>query len=174
MSGSLKINIYVYKRCLFPLFAFESSQGKSDHPSPVGVGHTELLLHLAPGLLRLVAAHPPGLPDHLQPEQEHQRGAGVVGDLPAQGAIGDMPTNVVFSLESNFIVVRTIVTSQIVPWYKCCHHPAQGRRHGGHDVEGGQGAQEHHQLVVGHGQDGRDEEGLVPNLRHKDHSYRGG
>ena len=69
------------------------------HTSPVCVCHAQLLLHLSPGLLRLISAHPPGLPDHLEAKQEHQRGAGVVGDLPAQGAIGDSD----FLLWSNFL-----------------------------------------------------------------------
>ena len=67
----------------------------------------------------------------------------------------------------------SIVTNK-VPWDESGHHPAQGSRHCSHDVEGGQGGQEHHQLVVGHGQDRRDEEGLVPDLRHQDHGDGGG
>ena len=67
----------------------------------------------------------------------------------------------------------SIVTNK-VPWDEGSHHPSQGSRHNGHDVEGREGSQEHHQLVVSHGQDGRDEEGLVPDLRHQDHGDGGG
>ena len=47
-----------------------------------GRHHPELSLHFPLGLLGLVLLHPPGLPEHLQAEEEHDGRAGVVGDLP--------------------------------------------------------------------------------------------
>ena len=49
-------------------------------PSPLHDG--QLLLHLLLSLLHLVLLHPPGLPEHLEAEEEHDGRAGVVGDLP--------------------------------------------------------------------------------------------
>ena len=116
--------------------------------------HPELLLHLAPRLLGLVAPHPPRLPQHLQPEEEHERRARVVRDLVTVLTVGSgcrLPSHA------------------HLPRYEGGDHPAQQRREDGHEVEGGERAEEDDHLVVGHGEDCRDEEGLVPDLGHQDH-----
>ena len=61
-----------------------------------------------------------------------------------------------------------------LPGYEGGHHPAQQGRQDRHQVEGGQRPREDVELVVGHGQDGGDEESLVPDLRDEDNSYTGG
>ena len=53
-----------------------------------------------------------------------------------------------------------------LPWYEGCDNPAKKRGEHSHEEEGRECSEEDGQLVVPHGEDCRDEEGLVPDLRH--------
>ena len=99
----------------------------------------ELLLDFTLCLSPLVRGHPPGLPQHLQPKQEHDGRARVVGVLPR---------------------------------HELGHHKAQQGRHDRHDGQGRNGGQEDSQLVVAHGENGGDEEGLVAELGDEDDGER--
>ena len=66
----------------------------------------ELLLDLSLCLLRLIALHPPCLPQHLQSEQEHDGGAGVVRDLKHLN-YKLIPINVVLPTSRGIKVVTT-------------------------------------------------------------------